>query len=520
MGNLNGLPSATNVASSIQTILLAIIVTVLTGSYLGIAHADSSPVAASLAKKEAAQLDWFAMPPAEKLQASRKKVFAHYFTPFPLTIGNPEPASDYYSTQYLRASGEKGKWATKGGFLRQRPLPRPPYVASPDRADIDIELEVRRAINAGIDGFTVDLLATPNPHNNAWSRTIALINAAERVDPSFVIVPMPDMTAGYKDSPELITDAVIALSRYPNVYRLPDGRVVVSPFCAHLKSPEWWANWLETMKSKGVPVALLPLFQAWRDHVKDYAAESIGASDWGLRSVRSNIKSFADAADFAHKYVPIYMAPVAPQDYRPKGPMAWEASNSENYRTMWRNAIDGGADWVQLITWNDYSESTEVSPSTGTQFGFYDLTAYYTSWFKTGKAPRITKDVVYYFHRIQRTDTPYDAVKQPVPTRVIDGDPTVNDVELLAFLTKPGTLEILSGGKTYSMQAPAGMTSFRAPLAVGTPSFRLVRGGKAIIELTSAFPVVPSLIYQDYLYRSGGSNRPVVDAVQSGLPAP
>ena len=56
------------------------------------------------------------------------------------------------------------------------------------------------------------------------------------------------------------------------------------------------------------------------------------------------------------------------------------------------HAIDGGADWVQLITWNDYGEHTEIAPSTGTQHAFYDLTAYYTAWFKTGAAPRIVRD--------------------------------------------------------------------------------------------------------------------------------
>ncbi|HEY3330257.1 MAG TPA: glycoside hydrolase family 71 protein [Capsulimonadaceae bacterium] len=469
---------------------------------------------------EAGGLRWFEHPSAEKMEASPKKVFAHYFTPFPISIGNPDPAKDYYATQYLRAAGENSKWVSRGGFLRQRPLPRPPYVASPDRATVDLEVEVRRAVKAGLDGFTVDLLSTPNPHDGNWRNTIALLNVADRVAPNFRIIPMPDMTAGYRNSPELITEAIVALSKYPNVYRLPDGRIVVSPYCAHIMPPEWWATWLETMKAKGVPVALLPLFQAWRDHVKDYASVSIGASDWGLRSVASNKRWFTESAEFAHKYVPIWMAPVAPQDYRPKDFSCWEATNSENYRTMWGNAIAGGADWVQLITWNDYSESTEVSPSSGTQYAFYDLTAYYTAWFKTGKAPKIKNDVLYYFHRVHRSDAPYDDTKQGKPTHPATDDKFVDEIELLAFLTKPGTLEIDIAGKSYTKDAPAGMTSFRAPLAPGTPQFKLIRNGKTAIAVTSAFPVVEKVTYQDFLYRGGSSDRPVVDSVQSAPPQP
>ncbi len=463
---------------------------------------------------------WFASPSTLELGTSKKKVFAHYFTPFPISIGNADPEKDYYATQYLRADGENSKWRKVGGFLRERPLVALPPNGS-DRKTEDLETEVRRAIAAGIDGFTVDLLSTPNMHDGNWVTTIALIKAAEKVDPKFLVVPMPDVTAGYRSSPELITEAVMALSKYPNVYRLDDGRMVVSPYCAHILPPEWWANWLGEMKAKGVPVALLPLFQGWRGHVNDYASVSIGASDWGLRSVATNKAEFSDAATFAHKYVPIYMAPVAPQDYRPKDLMAWEASNSENYRTMWRNAIDDGADWVQLITWNDYSESTEVSPSTGTQYSFYDLTAYYAAWFKSGHAPKITNDAIYYFHRIQPSTASYNTALQLQPIHgAVPAEKFVDDIELLAFLTKPGTISITAGGKTTTMDAPAGMTSLRAPIAAGVPSFALARNGKTQIALTSAFPIVDHVTYQDFLYRGGSSTRPIVDLVQSAPPGP
>lgn len=40
-----------------------------------------------------------------------------------------------------------------------------------------------------------------------------------------------------------------------------------------------------------------------------------------------------------------------------------EANNSENLRLTWQQAIDGGADWGQLVTWNDYAEGTQFAPS-------------------------------------------------------------------------------------------------------------------------------------------------------------
>src|ERR1700761_7723884 len=64
----------------------------------------------------------FAMPSLDALFNSPKKVFAHYFYPFPLTLQNKVASEDYYNTQHLSRNGESGKWAANGGYLRQRPL--------------------------------------------------------------------------------------------------------------------------------------------------------------------------------------------------------------------------------------------------------------------------------------------------------------------------------------------------------------------------------------------------------------
>src|ERR1700733_4373638 len=69
------------------------------------------------------------MPSADVLFAAPKKVFAHYFNRFPLSLDNKEGGADYYATQYLNPHGERDKWLAEGGFLRSRPLPVPPVEA-------------------------------------------------------------------------------------------------------------------------------------------------------------------------------------------------------------------------------------------------------------------------------------------------------------------------------------------------------------------------------------------------------
>lgn len=69
----------------------------------------------------------FDPPPLAVLRRSPRKVFAHYFTQFPISLDNADPARDYYATQYLRPEGEGGAHRGNGGFLRACPLPRPPW---------------------------------------------------------------------------------------------------------------------------------------------------------------------------------------------------------------------------------------------------------------------------------------------------------------------------------------------------------------------------------------------------------
>jgi len=460
------------------------------------AHADSAPF-------------WpFDPAPLSVLRASPHKVFAHYFTPFPLSLDNRPAEADVYATGYLAPDGEKGKHLAYGGYLRERPLPQAPSDNSTYEL-ANLREEVRRAAALGLDGFSCDLLNYEGPH---WRRVQLLMTAASEVDPGFKILLMPDMSAAFHSQPDQLAAAVTTLAQSPAAYRLPDGRLVVAPFNAQDETADWWKNWLARMKAGGVDIAFFPLFQDWKRYAGDFAPISYGYSDWGRRSVPGN-QEWDQAAKTAHAAGVLWMAPVSPQDMRPKSGVYWEASNSENFRLMWRNAIQGGADWAQVITWNDYSEATEISPSTGTQYAFYDLTAYYVNWFKTGRAPVIKRDALFYFHRTQPSGAPPDPARQTQLMVLRPGDTPSDQIELLAFLTAPGSLEIQIGTKVYRELAPSGLTSFKVPLAPGLPVFRLVRHGRTVASVTSAFPISASVPIQDLLYRGGSSLRPPVTGI-------
>ena len=469
---------------------------------LALAPAQSTPI--ELAATNAAA--WpFAQPPLATLRASPKKVFAHYFTPFPISLDNLDSASDYYSVHYLSPTGENSKFIASGGYIKQRPLPRAVmpgtwYVS-------DVEQEIKRAAALGIDGFAIDLLVSSG---ELWNRTLRVMDAAQRVDPGFKILLMPDMEAEFKAQPENVLSTVRALAAHPAAHRLADGRLVLAPYNAQNQSVAWWAALLGTLRDEGINVAFFPVFQGWYKYAADYAPLSVGMSDWGDRSPTLN-RAAAVAPTQARSYKTLWMATTSPQDVRPKDLIYWEARNSENYRVMWEGAINNNADWVQIVTWNDYSESTEIAPSSGTQWSFYDLTAYYTAWFKTGIKPTVSKDVLYYFHRKHATTAAPDTTKQvKAYTRLNGSDAAADDIEVLAFATAPSTLRITIGTKVTDQAVPAGMSTVRVPLIEGTPSFEMRRNNAVVTSVQSGFAISNQISYQDMLYRSGSSSRALI----------
>lgn len=448
----------------------------------------------------------FELPPLATLRAAPRKVFAHYFTPFPISIDNRAPERDYYAAHYLSPQGEGGKFAASGGFIKQRPLPRNVIEGTAwDRADT--AQDVRRAAALGIDGFAVNLVASRGLH---WERARALLDVAAAVDPGFRILLMPDMEAEFKTEPQRVIEVARALARHPAAYRLADGRLVIAPYNAQTRPVAWWADLLATLRAEGTPVALWPVLQGWAAHGAAFAPISVGLSDWGDRSPGAS-RGWSGAPGRARALGVMFMSTVAPQDARPKDLLYWEARNSENYRVMWEAAIAGGADAVHIVSWNDYSEATEIAPSSGTQWSFYDLTAYYTAWFKTGARPPIVRDVLYYFHRRHRTAAQPSPVRQTRPYRLAGGsDAPADDLEVLVFATTPATLRIVQGGGSSTHEVAAGLSTVRVPLAEGTPAFELRRGGRTAAAVRSGFAVDDRIDYQDLLYRSGSSGRGLV----------
>jgi hypothetical protein len=452
----------------------------------------------------------FSMPSTDALFGSAKKVFAHYFRPFPLQINNVAAAQDYYNTQYLSPHGESNKWVAQGGFLRQRPLGLPVSSAS-NWELMNMEHEVRLAIARGITGFTFDVLSTSDTAPNGLLPT--LLQAAEAVDPRFKIVVMPDLTS-LGTNATTVTQVIASVAKSPAAYKLADGRLVVTAFDASLASPTWWSSVFSALSAQGIEVAFVPTFLGWTQHAAAFSSISYGFSDWGTATAAATKSIQADPATAHNQYGKIYMTPIDSQQFRPKDFQYWEAGNSASFRNAWTSSIQGGADWVQIVTWSDYSESGQVEPSTDATLnrtigtGFYDLNGYYAAWFLTGKQPAITHDVLYYFYRREPSSAAAPAQGQ---LDSIISSTAQDDIEVVAFLTAPGVVKITIGGQSYSQDAPAGVSTFKIPTQPGIPTFTLSRNEAEVFSFPGGVQIyghsgIPSGVL-DLTYWSGSASQ-------------
>lgn len=432
----------------------------------------------------------------------KKLVFAHYFTPYPLSLDNKTASVDYYTKNYLTPLGENGKYATAGGLLRDRPLPRAVSTSASWKLE-DKKAEVRQAIAAGIDGFTLNIL---NLAGGNWDSSIQMLTAAAAVSPTFKIMLMPDMsaaTAGYDAA--TLASKMATLAAYPAAYRIA-GALVVAPFKGEAKTVAWWTSFISAMSAKGIKVSFMPNFIDPGANIAKFAPISTGMGSWGVRNPQ-NILNGPNWAAQAHSLGKKWMSAIAVQDSRPTQFVYAESANTETLRASWKRAIDDGADFAQLTTWNDYSENTSFAPSVNHGYAYLDVNAYYQTAFQTGAAPAVAREAVIVTHRIQAY-----AAKPTYAHRLMvwwnGGSGPRNTVEVLTFLKSAATVKVTVGTTTTTYTAPAGVSAKLVPLTTGSIKATATRSTTTIGVASSPFVVKSAPYVQDMEYYAVSSLRP------------
>jgi hypothetical protein len=432
-----------------------------------------------------------------------KKVYAHYFPPYPISIENGVAATDYYAKNYLTVNGEGGIHASYGGLLRDRPASRAPLAG--DWKVEDLKTEVRQAMAAGINGFTLNIMSLSGRN---WEASVNLMKAAAAVSPNFKIIPMIDGTASVgSQTASAIATKLAELYAYPSAEKAPTGAFELSSFKAENKSVAWWTAIIQSLKSRGITVSFSAIFLNANDtNMRAFAPISDGVGNWGTRTA-STVTNGPNYASRAHALGLEWMAPIAVQDVRPRSFIYDESNNTETLRAMWGRAIADGADSVQMATWNDYGEGTSFAPSVAHGKTFLDINKYYADKFRTG-VTAIASDALYLTHREHAyAATPSTPHRLMAPT--LSGTATTprNTVEVLTMLTAPASVSVTVGGVKTTWSAPAGIFAKTVPLAVGSVSATMSRNGSTLASVASPQAVVSKPVVQDLQYYAVSSKR-------------
>ena len=382
-------------------------------------------------------------------------VFAHYMLQFPLSLDNLPATKDYYATQWLTIGGEENKHVTSGGYLRDRPLPVTPG------ADFLTDNYVREFDQARAAG-------------NEWQRFQTMLTAAD--GHGFRIIPTVDAVGSLVDStPEALAEVLAPVFRHPCVS--PEGEdVLLSSFAAEKCPVAWWTGLRSALAARiGREVTFhAVLLEASTDNITAFAPIASAIGSWGGRTPEAAAATTVTATH-VRQLGRRWIAPVAAQDVRPRNGLYAEACNTETFRAAWAAAHASSAEFVQLITWNDYSESTHLAPSvnhseTWTRLNRILLDSHRTS-------TQAVVDQVFLTYRVQ-------AVAAQTRVRSTAMSPSLggahreprDSVEVLTLLAAPSAVMVTQSDRVARYTAPQGLSARLVELREGTIDVSLKDG--------------------------------------------
>ncbi len=440
-----------------------------------------------------------------------KKIFAHYMGCFP--VGSKAIAPSYTKSKMknIRHDSSNADLAF-GGMWRG-------YLLLPDAVneltlEASADLDIRRAMRAGIDGFAIDVLA--GGESNVFPVLDALFKVAEEKNYPFEITWCLDNPK----QNELAIDYLLKKHGQSPKLARRDGKVLFLGYNSYRQGlagaiPRWEEKHPEfkgkdtesSIEFRSTPEGWLLLNSGFRDLEKHfntpmYFQFGIGGfnpclpNDKNARSIVDAVSVLSenfDAITSFHGYGAEYDAMAAA--VRSKGAewgqpimyqyqnliwsdWKWFSPDGDSMRAEWDGAIKNKSTLIQFTTWNDYNEHTNLAPTTTTNYTLLDLTAYYVTLWKTGSAPKPDHDKIYvlypkYSHELETYPFGSRSRWRNVPSVL----------EVITILPSPATVRI--PGREEAWEAPAGLFWKQIPLKVGPVSLELIRNGKVDVSFKS-----------------------------------
>jgi hypothetical protein len=406
--------------------------------------------------------------------------------------------------------------------------------------------DIRAALEAGIDGFVFDVF-TGAQARNVLKQYISAANAIG-ADKFRVFL---SIDTARKFNPRDIVDVLLNFGSDRHYLKLNDKPVLSS---YGTQDDAWWRkNVIQPLAMRGHHVAFIPYFHlpnpngdtptraAWAGRLATapsvdglfpfiipgslpfYTGDSnLGHHWWSTLEAQENLASALSDKNkiFMGQYMPYYWAICH------SAGQYLEFQAGRGMANAWTSIIEKQKpDLVEIVTWNDYSESTFIQPTRlpatknrdvvpQPHLGYYELLKYYISWYKTGVRPQITRDSVFYAYRTQPLlakpqGTADKCRPATTPPNQIWG--SVKDViYVTTALTADAEVHVRSGSTSHVVKVAAGLNTVDVPFSPGPQSIEIWRDGRVITEGKGvdivAIPSVQNFnVYSGYSI-AGGKN--------------
>jgi hypothetical protein len=440
-----------------------------------------------------------------------KKVFVHHMGSMNAGMG---------AMAWHTRNPEMGNPASSNGG-DYRTLPLVPYDLYNLTLEETADLQIRQAMRIGIDGFAVNAWAGGD---DAKRFLDALFRVAEANDYPFEISICPDpsairQTTGLTDA---IVDAVrYLLDRHGNSPKLArrDGKPIIFGY----QSNFLWVHYLEKLYNYDqTKVDIARTTEEGWALVGDayanlermvgrelYIQFDMGAFYHGLQTRGIPANGHVRAAEVIARHLPAvneFLPSAHTNEYarlvsaagsewgqpiymnydNPRINWSYGGPGTLELQRRWREARESDATLLQLTTWNDYHENTNIAPGTNNNYAYFDLTGYFIEWWKTGIQPQPTHDRVYVFSR------KYPRGAKMYPFQDYGG--TEGVIEVLTILSQPARIRVPGRGE---YDAPVGLFHQHFPVTPGPVKAEVIRNGIVQLVVESPEPVSARPFRQD-----------------------
>ncbi len=416
--------------------------------------------------------------------------------------------------------------------------------------------EIMLAQHYGIDGFALNCGEWLKPVEGGDPQPTRYVTNADNIfeqakqlDSGFRLFMSPDFACqSIKNWSMLnVTDMFTRYADHPNLFHYR-GKPFYSGYAGY---PEQYAPPINQLRQDGhdfwlVPQASTPNWKmAWsletmlNQFRNDSPLDGMFhfSCDGTVRNLISKNAYGKRAALFADK---IFMAGVCPTY---NSPNLRDFRGMAGYNAMWENLINDGADLVEIVTWNDYNEDSNLMPYRwksgwggkalqkpyfNRDESYLDVTSYYLDYYKTGVRPDITQDRIFFTYRSRskhQTKVWNDQKNEWVDIRFDSWpyeqmhDDVQDHIYVTAFLTDDAELRVKTGRKTRKFELKKGISSCELPFKPGVPQFVLKRGGEELINVFGRKTIIDEITTENSVKGYRLANRNWTSGAVAGEPA-